>query len=183
MIPLIFLALMLAIWLVPRIWKGSFDAQTVSFIAAIALPGVLVFFWWGQLTATAFSGYVMYVDKVLANLGNLFVAEFRSHEILRLFTQSPDWPLASQITAYIQRVTFVIVGIGVASILISKQQRQKFSTYAVLMVVCIAILAAEIVLPWLSRGYSAERLYLQLLIVVAPAFVIGCQVIFMYPVD
>lgn len=178
MIPVILLALMFAVWLAPRIWKGSFDSQTISFIAAVAMPSVLIFFWWGQLTATAFADYVRFTDDVLTNLANLFVTELRSPLIASLFAQSPQWALATQITAIIQRITFVIVGIGVVSTLVRKEPRTKFATYAILMAACLAILVAEIALPWLSYGYGADRLYIQLLIILAPAFIIGCQAIY-----
>ncbi len=174
-LPVIFLVLMFVMWVVPRIWKGSFDSSTISVISAVVLPAVIIFFWWGQLTATAFSAYVVYADKVVTNLASLFIAELRSQVIIGLFSQYAHWGLAEQVTAIVQRISFVLIGIGVASTLIWKQQRVKFSNYAILMAGCLAILVAEIILPWLSFGYGPSRMYMQLLVILAPAFIIGCQ--------
>lgn len=176
-LPIIFLGLLFVLWLVPKISKGSFSLQALSVISGIFLPSILIFLWWGQLTVTAFDNYILIAKDILINLPNLFIEELRGPDVIQLYTL-PPFSLAMQIPGLIQRFIFLVVGIGVLSLLARKEQRIKYSGFAILMVACLALLAAMIILPMVSTGYSSERLYLQVLVILAPAFIVGCQAIY-----
>jgi len=175
-LPVLFLGLMFCFWLIPKITKKS--PQTLSIIAAIILPFILIFFWWGQLTATAFNQYIFFSRDILINLSNMFVEELYSPMVTALYTIDQNLPLIMQVPGIVQRITIFIIAIGVVSILIMREQRVKFSNYAFLMIPCFALLLAEIILPKLGFRYGADRLYIQLLVILAPAFIAGCQAIF-----
>lgn len=175
-LPIIFVFIMIVLWLVPRIWKkGSFDLQTVSITSAIIMPAILVYFWWGQLTATALNEYIYYTKYTLANLSNLFAGELRGGEVTSLYTLASHLTFAQQIPGFVQRITFITISIGVVSILVRKEQRLKFGNYSLLMAACLALLTVFILLPWVSIGYGADRAYIQPLVILAPAFIVGCQ--------
>ncbi len=175
MLPVVFLALLFVVWLVPKIWKGSFGHQSLSLISAIILPSVLIFFWWGQLTASAFKEYIYYARQIVVNLSNLFVRELRGGDIVSLYTLPSQLTFVQAIPGYVQRLTFVIIAIGVVSSLVRKEQRLRLGGYVLLMTACLALLIAFMILPWVSKGYAPDRLYIQLLIVLAPAFIAGCE--------
>lgn len=176
-LPIIFLGLLFVLWLVPKISKGSFSLQALSVISGIFLPSILIFLWWGQLTATAFDDYILIAKDVLINLQNLFIEELRGLGVIQLYAP-PPFSLVMQISGLIQRFTFLVIGIGGVSVLARKEQRIKYSGYTILAVACLASLAAMIILPIVSTAYAADRLYLQVLVILAPIFIVGCQAIF-----
>lgn len=173
--PLLFMFLMFFLYLVPRIRRTGFSASMVSIESAILLPAVLVFFWWGQVTATAFLDYVWYSQQILHQLSSLFVAELRAGEITALYTQATHLHLYAQVPGFVQRFTFIAIAIGVVSILARKEHRSRFGSFAILMAVSLAILIAFIVVPWLSIGYGSDRIYMTPLVILAPAFIVGCR--------
>ena len=174
--PILFLFMLIVLWLVPKISKGVFGSQTLSNISVVLLSSVLIFFWWSQVAGAAFSSYVYFGKQTLDSLSAMFIGEFRGGNVTSLYT-IPSASFLQQVPGMIQRIVFVVVGIGVVSVLMKKEQRVRFSGYAILMGTCSALLAGMIILPYLSVGYSASRLYLQVLVVLAPAFILGCQVI------
>lgn len=174
-LPVFFLAMTVILYLVPRIWKTRFGIQSLSLESAIMLPVALIFLWWGQITATAIYQYVYYGAHIVANLSNLFVAELRGGEISALYTPATNLPIIAQVPGWVQRFTFLAIAIGVVSILARKEHRLRFGSFSVLMAACLAILVAFIVLPWISLGYGSDRIYMQPLVVLAPAFVVGCR--------
>ena len=178
-LPVIFLVLMLFLWVVPSVLRGRFRLQTLVTPTAVLLLAVLIYFWWGQTTTGVFPWYVIYVKKTIIGLSDLFVEELRSPVISLIYSVPGGLPWLTQVSHMVQRISLFLVGIGVISTLAMKDMRARFSSYTILMLVSIALLALEF-LPWLSFGYGPERLYLQLLIVLAPAFVIGCQTVFKY---
>jgi len=175
-LPVILLFIMFVLWLVPKISKGSLGSQPISIISAVILPSLLIYFWWGQLTATALTDYIFFSREVFVNLVNIFSEEVREIGVTIVYTL-PPFSLPMQVPGMIQRSAFVFVGIGVVSMLMRKEQRVRFSSYVTLSVASLILLVAIIVLPFVSIGYAGTRLYLQVLIVLAPAFIIGCQAI------
>jgi len=175
-LPVIFSGLMVFFWLIPKITKRS--PQPLSIIALVILPAMLIFFWWGQLTATAFSSYIVFTKDIIVNLSNLFVEELHGPAVTSLYTLAPYPSPLMHVPSIIQRISFAIISIGVIFTVITKEQRVKFSNYTILMVGSLAILVAEIILPRASIRYGEDRLYIQLLIILAPAFIMGCQAIY-----
>ena len=173
-LPVIFLAVMSVYWLIPKIWKKRFRRQPLSVISAIILPAVLIFFWWGQIKTTALSQYIYYGEHVLNNLTGLFTDELRGGIVTSIYTPAYHLSFARQIPGLVQRLSFVTVAIGMVSILFRREWREKFDNYAIIMAACFAILVTFIVVPWISIGYGADRVYIQPLIILAPAFIAGC---------
>ncbi|MFC1903329.1 DUF2206 domain-containing protein [Chloroflexota bacterium] len=176
-LPVIFLVMLVALWLGARISRSDFSPHPLFVLIAAVLLAVLIYFWWGILTATAFNDYILIAKNIVINLSNMFAAEVRGPNVTQVYTLS-SFSLAMQIPGLIQRFTFLVIGIGVLSILARKEQRIKYSGYTSLTVACLALLVAMMILPGISAThYPAERLYLQVMVILAPAFIVGCQTI------
>ena len=64
------------------------------------------------------------------------------------------------------------------SVIIKYKKRRFAPAYVVMMVASLAMLGATVIFPYLLKGYTGLRLYMQLLVLLAPAFVIGGETIF-----
>ncbi|MFC1931513.1 DUF2206 domain-containing protein [Chloroflexota bacterium] len=163
----------LALWML-GITKSSFR-QNVAILLAVVLLPFLIYIWWGMLTSTVFDNYILIAKDVIPHLTSMFTAEVRGSGVVQLYTL-PAFSLAMQIPGLIQRFSFLVIGIGVLSILFRREHRTKYSTYAILAASNLAILITMIIVPMVSVNYySSERLFIQTLVVLAPAFIIGCQ--------
>ena len=174
--PLILFVLLLVPWLVSKPMKNRLKSKSAVSAAMVGLCLVIIFLWWSQLTVSMFPGYVYFVKNTFANLGNLFVSELRLPEIQQV-QGFLSGPLADKITIIVQLISFLLVAIGTISIGIKYKNRRFDPSYIIMMVVALIMLGAILIMPYILRGYTGNRLYLQLLVVLAPAFVIGGETI------
>ena len=79
------------------------------------------------------------------------------------------------ISVIVHDLIFATIGIGLLTILWNYKHfiKEMDSEYIVAMVVSVALLVMFLVLPYISVAYDAVRLFFQLLIFLAPAFIIG----------
>lgn len=83
--------------------------------------------------------------------------------------------LPNFISVAVNDLIFLVIGLGLLFILRNySNYRKKFeSAYIFGVILSIGILALFIILPFISNAYGAPRLFLQLLIFLAPIFIIG----------
>jgi hypothetical protein len=163
----------MALWLVPTIanatgrkWQNVISGWNVLFLV------VLIFFWWGQVTDVAFSGYVSYVQNTVRNLSQMLVPEMRGTEITTMLGGASALP--QQITSALNVVCFGIIALGILFCLKSRRLGDTFDrNYTIIMLAAMVPLIAAIVMPYVSLGYGGDRLFIQVVPVLAPAFVIG----------
>lgn len=173
--PIFFIFMLLLYWLFNKtllhIKKGA--SIPTSFIL---LSLVLIFFYWGQITDVAFSGYVTFASNIITNIGNMFIEEMRSPVVHSIFTYEKTSVL-SLIPGFIQRGMLIMIALGVIALVVRPQAYERLSKYRILIFASFLLLIGEIILPWVSHGYGADRLYLQLLFYLAPVYIVACDAI------
>jgi len=176
--PMILLALLLPLWLFSKAMRGSLKSKSSLSGGIIALLLVLIFTWWSQLTETAFTTYVLFGRETIVNLGNLFVTELREPTVQAVYGAQLG-SLPQTITTIVYNITFVFIAIGVVTSIIRRDKR--FSTdYLVLILASFMLLVAWVVLPFVSTAFGAEKMYMTSLVLLAPMFVIGGEIISKY---
>ncbi|NQE05810.1 hypothetical protein C5S32_08060 [ANME-1 cluster archaeon GoMg1] len=180
----------------PLLWKESTIESSIRkgiTITVITLFFTIIFFWYSQLTEAAFTSGVGFIQSTFLNLNEFFLFESRSGMVPALFGKSGRGILHTvvpvKIAFYTTWMTFVLMGIGVVSMLYryrkmlspegtinskSKFLKTEFETeYIAMAIGCLALLIVMIALPFVSTGYDIQRLYLQMVIVLSPCFVLG----------
>jgi uncharacterized membrane protein len=152
----------------PLLWKESTIESSIRkgiTITVITLFFTIFFFWYSQLTEAA---------PALFGKGGRGI----------LHTVVPV-----KIEFYSTWMTFILMGIGVVSMIYryrkmlspegtinskSKFLKTEFETeYVAMAIGCLALLIVMIALPFVSKGYDIQRLYLQMMIVLSLCFVLG----------
>jgi len=179
--PVILFTLLGIAWLLQRILKTLFQypvpASQSLRLSTVFFLGTLIFFWWAQITPTGFGGYVSFMAKTASNLGNLFAEGLRSTGVTRMYDFSGT-SLPSKITAIFNDISFVLIGIGILSCFLIKTLRQKYSSILrITMLSALILLGAIIILPYVSLGYGPDRFFLQVVVLVAPGLIIGCEIL------
>jgi len=159
-------------------------------ITFVALFFVILFFWYSQVTETAFQAGVGYVNRTLINLNQMFIMETRGMEVAQAYGQTLAY---SAIPARVKFVSYwlgiVFIAIGVLSTLVGykrmvaipgpEHSKANFlkskidAEYWVLSLACCTILALSVILPYALHGYGMSREYLQMMVVLSIFLVIG----------
>lgn len=179
--PVILFALLAIAWLLQRILRALFQhpvqASQSLRLPIVVLLGTLIFLWWAQITPAGFEGYVDFMAKTASNLGNLFAEGLRGTGVTRMYDFSGTL-LPDKITAIFNDISFVLIGIGILSCFLIKTLRQKYSLILrITMFSALILLGAIIILPFVSVGYGPDRFYLQVMALVAPGFIVGCEIL------
>lgn len=84
--------------------------------------------------------------------------------------------LPNTISVLVHDAVFATIFIGFLSVIKNYRYfRQKFETeYIVAIILSVVLLVLFVVLPYISIAYDVSRLFFQLIIFLAPIFVIGC---------
>lgn len=142
-----------------------------------ALFGVAIFIWWSQMTVFTFPAYVRFFQQIVEHMGAAFTGEFRGMVVTRMYNFS-GITLPDKFVAILNDITFLLVGAGTALAFLLRSQREKYGLdFLLVMFSGLFLLAAVLVLPYASVGYGADRFYLQMVLLVAPAFVIGTDLL------
>jgi len=178
----------------PDAYKEWGSMSSKSKPSSISLTIVLlffafIFFWYSQVTDTAFNSGVGYIKNTLINLNNLFCEELRGEEFYQLAGQRLTHPILSKIYLAVTWGGFILVGIGVLTMLKRYKEMIAISTaklkkpdflktkfemeYLTMVLACVGILVIMVALPHVSKGYEPQRLYSLVLIILSSCFVIG----------
>jgi len=151
----------------------------------------VLFFWYSQITGTAFSSGVNFIDNTLKSLPRFFLLESRGGEITALAGCGLG---AKGIPQHIEFVfswlTIALIAVGLISTsvryrhLIALPRGQKGNTlpflsrrldaeFFILALACAVILVAAVVLPNVLIGYGMTRVWCQMMTVLSPLAIIG----------
>lgn len=177
----IFFGLMLFSWLITTsikyISKIKFEINLSSIV--VLLSFAIIFLWYSQITATSFDDLIHFVNNTFITLNNIFVGEVYHPSEQRAFGVGlqgiPEW---INLIIYYISLGFICVGV------IDQLRKYKTSNFGMeylsMVFVCATLVVAMIVVPYVSVGYGIERIFLQVLVLIAPAFVIGGNIIFKF---
>jgi|GEM_PF-444295 len=157
-------------------------------ITVIALFFAILFFWYSQLTETAFNSGVVFIEDTIVNLNKFFVLESRGTPIMALLGKDIMYKeIPKKIHFASTWMTFILIAIGVISVIVNyykaiiravyskpKFLKNNFEIeYFAMTLACSIILLTMIALPFVSQGYGIDRTYLLIAVVLSPFFIIG----------
>jgi len=138
----------------------------------IVLFFVSIFFWYGQTTGTPFNKAILFVENNLMNLVHLSMEGLKHEEMI---FPTGETQVVTKITFLIYYISFAFIIIGVFSLI--KNQRGFEKGYLLMAFLSCGILVLLTCVSSFISGYGTSRVYLQLLVFLAPSFVIGGEAI------
>ena len=174
----IFFIIIFALWLstifMKKVSKPNKNHITMKMTILLF---VVIFFWYGQVTLTPFGDAVRFIENTFINLGNFFVEEMREQAGTAVIGQGVKG-ISRWIVLIIQDITIVLITIGLFGV-IRKYKETKFEIeYILLMLTSWGLMAAMLIVPYVSTAYGVHRTYQLGLITLAPMFVVGGDMIF-----
>lgn len=166
--------------------KYTFKSEVSSTI--ILLFFTFIFFWYSQITETAFDSGIHFIERTLSNLNNFFIEESRGESVQSLFG---EWLTQKSIPYKIEIIftwlTFAFIGIGVIGTIIRRKDMVTFSKleksnilkkkfeveYLMVAFICSGVLVAMVSLPYISKVYSLDRTYSLVVTILSVFFVVG----------
>ena len=168
--------------------KSTTQKKNLS-LTMVLIFFTLIFFWYSQLTETAFDAGVDFIGETLGNLNRFFLDESRSSELGQLAGQELEYPILGRVNLAFIWGTFILTGIGVLTMLKRYKEmiilpdiklkkpdflKTKFEIeYPAMVFVCSGLLVAMVALPFVSVGYGLQRLYTLVLVLLSVCFIIG----------
>ena len=158
-------------------------------LTIIILFFALIFFWYSQITETAFNAGVGFIENTLGNLNRFFVEESRETDVQAMLGGGiMQKGIPHKIEFVTTWLTFAFIGIGIISLIRRHKEmsfpelelkkpdflKDKFEvTYFMIALTCSGLLVTMIALPYISVGYSISRLYAVAITILSVFFVIG----------
>lgn len=160
-------------------------------ITTILLFFTVTFFWYSQLTEATFNLGIKFMKTVAISLSELFILESRNSTIQNLAGVGLKYGFISGIAVLLTWSTFLFIGVGVIYMLTIFSNNKKSKkivnifhnpnllrikldlNFMILSFVCCTFLLSMIFLPYLSKGYNMQRLYLQMLVILSTSFSFG----------
>ena len=169
-------------------------SKKYTFKKAISLTLVIllfsmIFFWYSQVTETAFNAGVRFVEDTFSNLNKFFIEESRS-EVTRSMLGEGIWQkgIPHKIEFVFTWLTFAFIGIGIITLIRKYKEmsfpelnfkkpeffKEKFEVgYFVIALACSGLFVAIVLTPQVTVGYSLDRTHLFGIVVLSVFFVIG----------
>ncbi len=160
-------------------------------VTGVCLLFLLVFFWYSQVTGVAFEPGVRYISNSLISLQELFILEARAEAAQAALGVGLTGRAAPAIITFIfSWLSIAFIAFGVLTTLFRYRYSVGFSgertaeppsflsekldsEFFFAALTCSALLVAVLAIPHAFRGYGMPRTYFQMVIVLAPFFVIG----------
>jgi uncharacterized membrane protein len=152
----------------------------------------LIFFWYSQVTGVAFDIGVTFVYASLKSLHEIFILEAREVGGVRTAFGYGFWyrDIPSQIHFLFYWLVIAFIAIGVLTTSVKYRHMFAFSSekkrlpsefllqkidplFLTITLVCSAIFAVAVAIPFVFMGYDLERALAPMMIVLSPFFVIG----------
>jgi uncharacterized membrane protein len=185
----IFLFIMLGSFLGIEILSKKYTFKKVVSLTIVLLFFSMIFFWYSQVTETAFNQGVRFVENTFSNLNRFFIEESRQTDVQAMFGGGiKEKGIPHRIEFVFTWLTFALIGVGLVT-LIRKYREMSFPelnfkkpdflkdkfevVYFVIALVCSGLLVAIVALPYVSVGYSLVRLYTVAITILSVFFVIG----------
>lgn len=157
-------------------------------ITTVVLFFILLFFWYSQITESAFSIGVGVVYKTFTNLNQWFLLESKGPTVAAASGTGIN-TIPQQVRFVVSWLTVAFIALGVLITMVRYKSmiaipklghlkpsflKLKFSLdFFVVAMACSAALGISVLLPYVMEVYSMERTYHQLITILAPFFVLG----------
>jgi uncharacterized membrane protein len=186
----IFLIMILFSWIIAKIFistnKLKFN-RNISMVFLI-LFFTLTFLWYGQVTDNAFTHGIDFLGNTINGLNNFFVNEMREEAISKLAGIGLENPFISGFNLFLTWSIFILMGMGVLISFVNYKENLKLINnkkinsflkkridveFGTLSLISILVLTMTIVIPFVSKGYDFQRIYMLTTIFLSFYFVFG----------
>ncbi|WP_394700741.1 DUF2206 domain-containing protein [uncultured Methanobacterium sp.] len=137
----------------------------------IALIFILMFLWYSQINATPFDDSINFMKTNLINILNMAFEGLKSEEQVVVFGKQ----IGDVLSYIIYYVSFATIGLGVYSLLRKNKIFNK--DYFLMIIISFVIAGFLFVSSVFIVGFGVGRVYQELLVFLAPCFVIGAMVL------
>jgi len=185
----IFFFIMLGAFVGVEILSKKYTVKKVISLTLVVLFFALIFFWYSQVTETAFNAGVGFIENTFIDLNKFFVEESRTKEIGTLAGKDfGQVNIPNKIEFVFTWLTFMLIGIGVITLIRRYKEmsfpelnfkkadflKDKFEVeYFVIALACVGLLVVVVVLPFISLHYGLSRVYGIAITILSVFFVIG----------
>ena len=187
----IFFFIMIGTFIGIEALSRKYTFKKVISLTLVVLFFAMIFFWYSQVTETAFNHGIRFIEDTLSSLNELFLEESRSGSAQALLGKGAvlQENIAYGIHWILTWITFAFIGIGVVTLIIKRKEmlfpelnfkmppdflKDKFEiVYAIMTLVLSGLLVAILVLPHISAGYGLGRAYPMASTILSVFFVIG----------
>ena len=185
----IFFFTILFTWFAVEIFSKRFIFKKKTTLTLVILFFAFIFFWYSQVTETAFNAGVGFIEDTFSNLNNFFVEELRNPAIKSLYAPEIKNPILGRVYFIVTWSTFIFIGIGVFTMIKRYKEmiaiphvkhkkpdflKTKFEMeYLTMALACVGLLVIAVALPYILTGYGIQRLYPLMLVILSVCFVIG----------
>ena len=158
----------------PWKYKGTFSSKNLAIFFF-----VFMFLWYAQLTGPTFRATSHVIIETFKSMANFFSLELRNYsEQAVLGIGLAHFP--NFLSTFVHDTVFLIIGIGVLVLFSRQDYRRRYRVndeYIASTLVILAMLTSFVILPYVSKVYGGTRLFSQLLVILAPCFIIGMRFI------
>jgi uncharacterized membrane protein len=185
----IFFFIILGVFVGMVILPRKYSIKKVVSLTMVLLFFAFIFFWYSQVTETAFNSGVCYIENTLTKLNMFFIVESRRGNVQTMFGAGVmQKGIPQKIEFVFTWLTFAFIGIGVITLIRRYKEmsfpelnfkkpdflKEKFEVgYFMIALACSALLVAFVALPFVSTSYGIDRLYAVAITILSVFFVIG----------
>ena len=187
----IFFFIMIGTFIGIEVLSKKYRFKKIVSLTIVILFFSMIFFWYSQVTETAFNSGVSFVEDTLSNLNRFFIEESRTKAIKPLLGQEFEYPILSRINFVLTWSTFILIGIGVLTMIKRYKEmiaisnvkvkkpnflKTKFEMeYLAIVLMCAGLLVIMIALPYISVGYDLWRVYSLAIVILSVCFIVGAM--------
>jgi uncharacterized membrane protein len=191
----IFFFIMLGAFIGMEILSKKYTFKKVISLTIVIIFFSMIFFWYSQVTETAFNAGVGFIGNTFKNLQDFFIVESRGGGEALLGKDIMEKCIPHKIEFLFTWLTFALIGIGILT-LIRRYKEMSFSErnfkkpdflkdkfevgYFVIALACSGLLVIMIALPFVAVGYALDRLYATAITILSVFFVIGGIIVAKY---
>ena len=184
----IFFFIILGTFIGIEILSKKYTFKKVVSLTVVLLFFAMLFFWYSQVTETAFNSGVGFIGDTFSNLNRFFIEE-SSEKSAELFGEGiMEKSAPKRIEIMFSWLTFIFIGIGIITLIKRYKKmsfpelnfekpyflKEKFEVgYSLVAFACVGALLVEAALTYILWGYDAKRLYLFVVTILSVFFVIG----------
>lgn len=173
--------LLLIVWISGTIGRKFARPKLATGISGslVALSFACIFLWYAQITELGFPTAVNMVQRIFANLWNIFAVEMAAPSVQAAFGIGVSG-IGRWIRVIVSDITFVLIAIGALSLIIKPKRLNLDTDYTVMVLTSLGMMAALAIIPLISWVYTGGRFYAQLLVFLAPMYVLGGVILFRF---
>ena len=163
----------LVVWLTRRFSIGRPKRRYFFGVSVAVLFFIIIFVWYAQVTGAPFNQALEFFRATFLSMADFFSADMRNNTEQSIVGIGIE-QLPNFLSVMIHDTVFFIICVGALSLIF--RRRDDISTeYTAAILISMALLSSFIILPFVSTGYGGTRLFTQMLVILAPLFIIGIQ--------